>query len=154
MAELHYNERVLHSIEDESVLDCLLRHEVNYPHACRFGICQACLVKTTDSPIESKWQESLPDTLKSQGYFLACQAKPTHTIHLKEVSVVAGRCNRRFCQPGNSLQTTQRRFDTQLPGVTGSLCSAGLVFATDINDVGSHPFCNQQICNRINCETF
>ncbi|KTD73985.1 FAD-binding oxidoreductase [Legionella tucsonensis] len=83
MTELHYNEQVLHSMEDESVLDCLLRHDVDYPHACRSGVCQACLMKTTDSSIESKWQEGLPDTLKSQGYFLACQAKPTTTIHLK-----------------------------------------------------------------------
>lgn len=83
MAELHYNEQVLQSLGDESVLDCLLRHDVGYPHACRSGICQACLIKTTASPVESKWQEGLPETLKSQGYFLACQAKPTNTLHLK-----------------------------------------------------------------------
>ncbi|WP_133130756.1 FAD-binding oxidoreductase [Legionella yabuuchiae] len=83
MTELHFNKQVLHSMEGESVLDCLLRHDVNYPNACRSGVCQACLMKTTDSPIESKWQEGLPDTLKSQGYFLACQAKPTSTMHLK-----------------------------------------------------------------------
>lgn len=84
MTELHYNKQILQSMEDESILDCLLRHEVDYPHACRSGVCQACLIKTTDSPIEPKWQEGLPDTLKSQGYFLACQAKPLNTIYLKE----------------------------------------------------------------------
>ncbi|QBR83773.1 2Fe-2S iron-sulfur cluster binding domain-containing protein [Legionella israelensis] len=83
MAELHYNQLILQSIEDESVLDCLLRHDVDYPNSCRSGICQACLIKTTDTPIESKWQEGLPETLKSQGYFLACQAKPMNTLHLK-----------------------------------------------------------------------
>lgn len=71
-------------MQDESILDCLLRHDVNYPHACRAGVCQACLIKTNDSPIEPKWQEGLPATLKSQGYFLACQAKPMNTIYLKE----------------------------------------------------------------------
>jgi len=84
MTELYYNKQVLHSIEDESVLDCLLRHDVDYPHACRSGICQACLIKTTDRPIEPKWQEGLPEALKSQGYFLACQAKPANTIYLKD----------------------------------------------------------------------
>ncbi len=83
MAELHYNEQVLHAMEDESILDCLLRNNIDYPNACRSGICQACLIKTTDSPIESKWQEGLPETLKSQGYFLACQAKPTSPLALK-----------------------------------------------------------------------
>lgn len=86
MTELHYNQQVLHSMKDESVLDCLLRHDVEYPHACRSGVCQACLMKATDSEIESKWQEGLPDTLKSQGYFLACQAKPTNTMHLKNTN--------------------------------------------------------------------
>ncbi|QDQ40178.1 2Fe-2S iron-sulfur cluster binding domain-containing protein [Legionella geestiana] len=83
MTELHYNEQVLHSVGDESVLDCLLRNDVDYPHACRSGICQACLIKATGCTIESKWQEGLPDALKSQGYFLACQANPTTTIYLK-----------------------------------------------------------------------
>ncbi|QBR84795.1 2Fe-2S iron-sulfur cluster binding domain-containing protein [Legionella israelensis] len=83
MAELHYNQLILQSIEDESVLDCLLRHDVDYPNSCRSGVCQACLIKTTDTPIEPKWQEGLPETLKSQGYFLACQAKPMSTLHLK-----------------------------------------------------------------------
>lgn len=83
MPELYYNNQILQVLEDESVLDCLLRHDIDYPHACRSGICQACLMKTTDSPIEPKWQEGLPNTLKSQGYFLACQAKPTTTIYLK-----------------------------------------------------------------------
>ncbi|KTD21824.1 FAD-binding oxidoreductase [Legionella londiniensis] len=84
MTELHYHEQVLHSLEGESVLDCLLRHEIDYPHACRSGVCQACLIKTSESPIDSQWQQGLPDTLKSQGYFLACQAKPANKIHLKD----------------------------------------------------------------------
>lgn len=83
MTELHYNEQVLHSMEDESVLDCLLRNKIAYPNACRSGVCQACLIKTSDRPIESTWQEGLPETLKSQGYFLACQAKPTSPLALK-----------------------------------------------------------------------
>jgi len=84
MTELNYDGRILHSIEDESVLDCLLRNKVDYPHACRSGVCQACLIKTTDKPINAIWQDGLPDTLKAQGYFLACQAKPTNTLHLKK----------------------------------------------------------------------
>lgn len=85
MTELHYNHRALEIMPGESVLDCLLRHDVNYPHACRSGICQACLIKAGDSPIAPEWQEGLPETLKSQGYFLACQAKPQHMLHLKDV---------------------------------------------------------------------
>lgn len=87
MPEFHYNDQILHSMEDESVLDCLLRYDIDYPHSCRAGICQACLIKASDSIVDSKWQEGLPDTLKSQGYFLACQAKPNSNIELKSPDV-------------------------------------------------------------------
>ena len=75
MPKLHYNNQTYTLNEDESVLECLLRHQINYPNACRAGICQACLIKTSNAEINPKWQANLPDTLKSQGYFLACQAR-------------------------------------------------------------------------------
>ncbi|WP_131783659.1 FAD-binding oxidoreductase [Legionella gresilensis] len=87
MPELHYNNQRLSSMENESVLDCLLRYNISYPHSCRSGICQACLVKATDNKIEPTWQEGLPDTLKTKGYFLACQAKPTTDLYLKAPAV-------------------------------------------------------------------
>ncbi|HAT8651903.1 MULTISPECIES: FAD-binding oxidoreductase [Legionellaceae] len=66
-----------YSIEpQESVLHCLLRHEVDYPNSCQAGICQSCLIKVKDGEINPAWQEGLPETLKAQGYFLACLAKP------------------------------------------------------------------------------
>lgn len=60
----------------ESVLQCLLRHKIDYPHSCQAGICQSCLIKAKDGVVNADWQEGLPDTLKTQGYFLACLAKP------------------------------------------------------------------------------
>ncbi len=60
----------------ESVLQCLLRHKVDYPNSCQAGICQSCLIKVKDGEINLAWQEGLPETLKAQGYFLACLAKP------------------------------------------------------------------------------
>ncbi|RMX03761.1 FAD-binding oxidoreductase [Legionella jordanis] len=83
MAELNFNHQNLQALEGESVLDCLLRHGIDYPHSCCAGICQACLMKATEGVVEAKWQDGLPDTLKAQGYFLACQAKPEANIMLK-----------------------------------------------------------------------
>lgn len=60
----------------ETVLACLLRQHVDYPHSCQSGICQACLIKATSGEINPVWQDGLPETLKSQGYFLACRATP------------------------------------------------------------------------------
>lgn len=87
MAELYYKNRLLQLMEGESILDCLLRHHVDYPHSCRSGICQACLIKTTDNSVESNWQEGLPDTLIEQGYFLACQAKSKSNLKLLDPDV-------------------------------------------------------------------
>ncbi|HRD71024.1 MAG TPA: FAD-binding oxidoreductase [Legionella sp.] len=60
----------------ETLLQCLLRHGVDYPNSCQAGICQSCLIKANDGEIHPSWQAGLPDTLKAQGYFLACLAKP------------------------------------------------------------------------------
>lgn len=66
----------------ETVLQCLLRHEVDYPNSCQAGICQSCLIKSEDGEIQTSWQEGLPDTLKSQGYFLACLARPQTALQV------------------------------------------------------------------------
>lgn len=60
----------------ETLLDCLLRHEVDYPNSCQAGICQSCLIKADAGVVDPAWQAGLPDTLSAQGYFLACLAKP------------------------------------------------------------------------------
>lgn len=72
-------------IENESVLDCLLRHHIKHPNACRSGICQSCLIKSKPAMVEASWQEGLPDTLKKQGYFLACMAHPTIDTQLEKI---------------------------------------------------------------------
>ena len=65
----------------ETVLDCLLRHGVEYPHSCQAGVCQSCLIKSA-GVIEASWQDGIQETLKAQGYFLACLAKPDHDLTL------------------------------------------------------------------------
>lgn len=67
---------------DENILSCFLRNGIEYPNSCQAGICQSCLIKASDGMIDSTWQEGLPDTLKAQGYFLACLAKPNSDIAL------------------------------------------------------------------------
>lgn len=65
--------------EGESILDCLLRHGVEYPHSCQAGICQSCLIKSSGQ-IKTAWQEGIQDILKAQGYFLACLARPDQSL--------------------------------------------------------------------------
>ncbi|HEY4365249.1 MAG TPA: 2Fe-2S iron-sulfur cluster-binding protein [Bryobacteraceae bacterium] len=59
----------------ETVLDCLLRHGISISHSCKAGACQSCLVKGSGA-IDEAAQRGLKDTLRAQGYFLACSARP------------------------------------------------------------------------------
>lgn len=62
--------------EYESVLDCLLRNGQHVPYACKAGMCQACLVRSTeDNPPESagKWVKK---SLQEKNYCLSCQWVP------------------------------------------------------------------------------
>lgn len=68
--------------EDENILACLERNGINYPSSCKAGICQSCLIKATVGHIDPAWQVGIKDTLKSQGYFLACLAKPNTNLFL------------------------------------------------------------------------
>ena len=61
---------------NESVLDCLTRHDVSYPSSCKNGICQSCLMVAVEGEPTSKSKEGLKDTLKVQNYFLACSHIP------------------------------------------------------------------------------
>lgn len=61
---------------NETVLDALLRANVEIPHACREGVCQSCLMRSLDASPPSVSQKGLKDTLQHQKYFLACRCSP------------------------------------------------------------------------------
>ncbi|VEB38398.1 xylene monooxygenase [Legionella sainthelensi] len=82
MSSIDFNNQSYRLAPQENVLQCLLRHGVNYPNSCQAGICQSCLIKAKDGVIHPSWQEGLPETLKSQGYFLACLAKPEAALQV------------------------------------------------------------------------
>lgn len=66
----------------ETLLQCFLRHGMKYPYSCQAGVCQSCLIKAKEGVVNSAWQEGLPETLKMQGYFLACLAQPETALHV------------------------------------------------------------------------
>ncbi len=78
--QLIYKGQSLELLPDESVLECLLRHGEEVGYSCRSGHCQACLVQGEGAPSDA--QVGLKPTLIDQGYFLACQARPTTTIEV------------------------------------------------------------------------
>jgi CDP-4-dehydro-6-deoxyglucose reductase, E3 len=80
MAIVHFGEQDFPVQQGESVLDCLLRNGVRISHSCKAGACQSCLVKGSNGSIPEAAQRGLKDTLRAQGYFLACSFKPASDI--------------------------------------------------------------------------
>ncbi len=60
----------------ETVLECLERHGVSVPTSCRSGVCQTCLMRALEGEVPPEGQQGLKETMKVQGYFLACVTKP------------------------------------------------------------------------------
>lgn len=65
----------------ESVLEALERSGVDVPSGCRAGTCCKCMLRGDAPPVAS--QRSLRATLRSEGYFLACQAHPEGELRLE-----------------------------------------------------------------------
>ncbi len=68
--------------ENESVLDCLLRHGVSAPYSCRNGVCQTCLMRATKGSPTAPSQKGLKQTQVSQNFFLACACIPQNEIEI------------------------------------------------------------------------
>ncbi|WP_141330315.1 2Fe-2S iron-sulfur cluster-binding protein [Myxococcus sp. AB025B] len=77
MATVKHESRWYPLEPEESVLDGLLRQGVAVPHACRAGACQSCLMRATAGDVPEAARVGLKDTLRAQGYFLACMCRPS-----------------------------------------------------------------------------
>jgi CDP-4-dehydro-6-deoxyglucose reductase len=53
---------------------------VGISHSCKSGVCQSCLVKGGGGVIPERAQSGLKDTLRAQGYFLACSCYPVEDL--------------------------------------------------------------------------
>ncbi|NQV70350.1 MAG: 2Fe-2S iron-sulfur cluster binding domain-containing protein [Pseudohongiella sp.] len=71
--------------EEETVLECLHRHDVSIASSCLNGICQSCIMQSGDGHLPEKAQSGLKDSWRSLGYFLACQCRPTDSLQVARV---------------------------------------------------------------------
>jgi len=62
--------------DSETVLDALLRQGVALPYSCRAGQCLTCVLRGLDGLVPPEAQAPLRETLRRQGYFLACCCRP------------------------------------------------------------------------------
>ncbi len=76
MPVITYQDRQYESSTDESVLDALLRHNIDIPYSCKTGVCSTCVMLGDKDDIPKHATKGLKETLVDQGYFLACQCVP------------------------------------------------------------------------------
>ncbi len=69
--------------QGETVLDALLRQNINLSFACKKGTCHSCMVRSADVTPPQAAQSGLKNTLIKQNYFLACQCYPEQDMVIK-----------------------------------------------------------------------
>ncbi|NUM52110.1 MAG: 2Fe-2S iron-sulfur cluster binding domain-containing protein [Candidatus Hydrogenedentes bacterium] len=82
MHDIHFQNERYAAREGESVLDCLLRNGFAMPHSCKSGVCQSCIMRAVSGTIPAKAQTGLRDTLRAQGYVLACCFVPEGDVEI------------------------------------------------------------------------
>lgn len=46
------------------------------PYSCRAGVCLSCILQAVEGEVPPESQAELRETMRQQGYFLACQCRP------------------------------------------------------------------------------
>jgi len=62
--------------DNESVLDCLLRHKIVIAHSCKMGTCQTCLLQSNGFQVPAGARTGLSKNMIAQNYFLSCMYYP------------------------------------------------------------------------------
>ncbi len=82
MPSIHVNGDTYECVADETVLDCLERHDIELMSSCRTGVCQTCMVQAVEGTPPDASQKGLRDTMAAQGFFLSCCAVPAEDLWL------------------------------------------------------------------------
>tara|TARA_R110000868_G_scaffold8205_3_gene42458 strand:+ start:46109 stop:47074 length:966 start_codon:yes stop_codon:yes gene_type:complete len=82
MANVQFENKTYALNEDETLLEGLLRHQVDYPHSCKAGTCQSCLCRTDSDNIDPTWQKGLKPTVAAKGYILPCISRVQQDISI------------------------------------------------------------------------
>lgn len=82
MTHIIYEDKRIELNEGQTVLSALLDEGYEIPNSCRAGVCQSCLMQVTEGEVPPNAQTGLKDTIKAQGYFLACSCQPESPLHI------------------------------------------------------------------------
>lgn len=62
---------------DRDLVEVLLAHDIDVPHACREGWCGSCTCRLEEGTVDMATNEALEDDDLDDGYVLGCQSRPT-----------------------------------------------------------------------------
>lgn len=82
MATITYKNKKYASMAEETVLQTLLRNGINVPFSCKNGVCQACLMRSTDQHPPESSQKGLKQKLIDKNYFLTCKCNTQNDIDI------------------------------------------------------------------------
>ncbi len=90
--------------ESESVLEALLRANINVSFSCRNGICHTCLLQAVSGTPSQQSQKGLKKSLTNKGLFLACKCQVDNDleVELPKLSDLFGRaviCDKEMLTP-------------------------------------------------------
>ncbi|NNL56474.1 MAG: 2Fe-2S iron-sulfur cluster binding domain-containing protein [Pseudomonadales bacterium] len=91
MHAIVFEEQELARTKDETVLDCLLKHNIDIASGCRSGVCQSCVLELDTSDhctpaLTGLYQQGLSVEQQQAGQILACCSKPEATVRLRRVN--------------------------------------------------------------------
>ena len=89
MTHIIFDEKKIELEEGQTVLSALLDRDYDIPNSCQVGVCQSCLMQAVDGEIPESAQVGLKDTLKAQGYFLACSCQPETPLSVQTANDTA-----------------------------------------------------------------
>jgi ring-1,2-phenylacetyl-CoA epoxidase subunit PaaE len=74
-----------HQVEQkpgETILDTLIRSDVDVPYSCKLGYCSVCKCRLESGEIDVEDDSILTKKEKNEGYILTCQSYPTSDVNL------------------------------------------------------------------------
>jgi len=93
MTHIIFDNKQIELEEGQSVLSVLLDKNYDIPNSCQAGVCQSCMMQAVEGEIPVAAQAGLKDTLREQGYFLACSCQPTSPLHVVAANDVELKCS-------------------------------------------------------------
>ncbi|MBL4583563.1 MAG: 2Fe-2S iron-sulfur cluster binding domain-containing protein [Pseudomonadales bacterium] len=82
MTFIVFDDQKIELSDGQTVLSALLDQGFDIPNSCQAGACQTCMMQVKEGEIPAKAQAGLKDTLKAQGYFLACNCTPQKPLNI------------------------------------------------------------------------